>query len=469
MIKFGTDGWRGLIARDFTFANIRLAALATAKYIKKTRKKPKVVIGYDTRFLSKMFADETAAVLAWQGVIVNITDNISSTPQVSYHTKQKRCDLGIVITASHNPAEYNGFKVKARFGGPATPEQIALIEKELKVVLNHPPKFTMKPIDTYINLKKIRFFDAQESYLRNIKKKIDVNVINKADFKILYDPMFGAGINTMKKLLPKVEEIHDYYNPSFGNIDHPEPIKECLGEAIAIMKKGNYDVCLATDGDADRLGVIDKKGNYVDPHRVFMILLKYLYEHKKKRGAVAKTVSLTSMVSQYCEKHSIPLHETPVGFKHIAKLMNEEKILIGGEESGGLGTILHIPERDGIFNAMLLIEVMAKRNMSLKELSDELDEEFGIHRFLRRDVRVTEQMKKEILAACKKKPKKLGRFTVRKLDTKDGFKFYVDDGWLLIRASGTEPLLRFYAESNTIRKVNELIDEALKIHKKKKK
>ena len=466
MIKFGTDGWRGLIARDFTFDNIRLAALATAKYLKKISTKPKVLIGYDTRFLSREFAIETALVFAWQDIVVDISETFSSTPQVSYQTKQKRCDLGIVITASHNPAVYNGFKVKAKFGGPATPEQIEQIEKELKKIMKRVPKFNLKPLDTYLKLKKIRFFDAQESYLRTIKKKIDIAAINKAGFKILYDPMYGAGINTMKKLLPNVDEIHDIYNPSFGNIDHPEPISTVLVEAKNIMKKGNYDICLATDGDADRLGVIDNKGNFIDPHRVFMILLKYLYEYKRKRGAVAKTVSLTSMVNQYCEKHDIQLYETPVGFKNIAKLMNEEKILIGGEESGGLGTILHIPERDGIFNGMLLLEAMTVRKMSIKELSDELDEEFGIHRFLRRDVRVTEQMKKEILAACKRKPKKLGRYKVKKIDTKDGYKFFVDDGWLLIRASGTEPLLRFYAEANSIRKVNELIDEGLRINKK---
>ncbi len=466
MIKFGTDGWRGLIARDFTFDNIRLVALATAKFVKKASKKPKVVIGYDTRFLSRQFAEEAAMILAWQGVTVNLTETISSTPQVSYHTKQKRCDFGIVITASHNPAEYNGFKVKANFGGPATPEHIAQIEKELKKIFARPPKFTHKSLDVYLNLKKIRYFDAQESYLRNIKKKIDINAINKAGIKVLYDPMFGAGINTIKKLLPKADEIHSIHNPGFGDIDHPEPIKECLTEAIRIMKKGEYDICLATDGDADRLGVIDAKGNFINPHRVFMILLKYIYEYKKKRGAVAKTVSLTSMVNQFCKKHDIKLYETPVGFKHIAKLMNQEKIIIGGEESGGLGTIMHIPERDGIFNGMLLLEIMAVRKMSIKELSDELDEEFGLHRFLRRDVRVTEQAKKQILNACKRKPKKIGRFNVKKIETKDGFKFFVDGGWLLIRASGTEPLLRFYAEANSIRKVNELIDEALKIHKK---
>jgi phosphomannomutase len=466
MITFGTDGWRGLIARDFTFENIRLVALATARYIKKINiKDPSVVIGYDTRFLSKEFAQEVAMVLAWQDIIVHLTETFSSTPQVSYHTKQKSADLGVVITASHNPGIYNGFKLKATFGGPATPEQVSQVELELKKICSKPPQFKLKTMNEYINLKKIRTFDAKESYLRYIKKKINILTVRESNFKVLFEPMYGAGINTIKDLLPKADEIHQIYNPSFGSIDHPEPIQECLGEAISIMKTGKYDICLATDGDADRLGVIDNEGNFIDPHRVFMIILKYLYEKKRKRGAVAKTVSLTSMVNDFCEKNNIKLFETKVGFKYIAQLMTEEKILIGGEESGGLGTILHIPERDGIFNGMLLLEIMSERKLTIKELSDELDKEFGIHRFQRRDARVTELQKKDILAACQKTPKKIGRYDVISVDTKDGFKFFVQGGWVLIRPSGTEPLIRFYSEADSFAKVNDLLDEAIKLKK----
>lgn len=465
MITFGTDGWRGVIARDFTYENLQLVALATARYLKNNSTKPFVVIGYDTRFMSKEFAHEVAQVLAWQDVEVYLADDISSTPQVSFHTKQKGANLGIVITASHNPAIYNGFKLKAVFGGPATPEMVAEVENELKKIFPKPPSIKMKTIDQYIKLKRIRYFSSGDSFLRYIKRKININAIHSAGFKVLFDAMHGAGINTIKKLIPDAEEVHGDYNPGFGNIDHPEPIAECLGESIAIMKKGNYDICIATDGDADRLGVIDHAGNFVDPHRVFMILLKYLYEKKRKRGAVAKTVSLTSMVNKYCESHNIKLHETPVGFKYIAKLMSEEKIIIGGEESGGLGTILHIPERDGIFNGMLLLEVMAVRGKSLADLSDELDEEFGVHRFQRRDVRVTEEEKLTIISACKNSPRKLGKFEIIKNDTKDGYKFFVENGWVLIRFSGTEPLVRFYSEADSLSKVNELLDEAIKMAK----
>lgn len=466
MIKFGTDGWRGLIARDFTFENVQKVALATARLIIKSNPNSKnysAVIGYDTRFLSKQFAIETACVLAWQGITVYLTDDISSTPQVSYHTKQKNVDLGIVITASHNPPLYNGYKIKANFGGPAKPEDIAKLELELKKIWNKPPLMKFRTLEEYTKLKLIRLFSSADSYLRLLKRKIDLEAINKSKFKILYDPMYGAGINTMKHLLPNAHEIHGTYNPSFGEIDHPEPIGECLGILMSKVVEGKYDIGIATDGDADRLGLIDHEGTFVDSHRIFMIMLKYLYEHKKKRGAVAKTVSLTTMVNMYCEKNNIKLHETPVGFKHIAKLMNEEKILIGGEESGGLSSILHIPERDGLFNALLVLEIMAKRKMSLKALCDELDQEFGIHRFSRRDVYVSEEVKSAILNAANKKPKKLGRFEVLNIQDTDGYKFFVDGGWLLIRASGTEPLIRFYAEANTVTKVNQLLDAGLKL------
>lgn len=465
MIKFGTDGWRGLIARDFTFENVQKVALATARYLKNKfgEDNLSVVIGYDTRFLSQQFAEETALVLAWQGIKVQITDGVSSTPQVSYHTKQKNASLGVVITASHNPAIYNGYKVKANFGGPAKPEDIAELEVELKKLWNKPPQFKMKTLGEYKKLGLIKHFDAKESFLRYIKKKIDIQAIHDAGFKILYDPMHGAGINTLKLLLPNADEIHGEYNPSFGEVDHPEPIAECLGTLSQKVIEGKYDIGLATDGDADRLGLMDHEGNFVDSHKIFMIMLKYLYEIKKKRGAVAKTVSLTTMVNLFCEKHKIKLYETPVGFKHIAKLMVEEKILIGGEESGGLSSIVHIPERDGLFNSLLILEIMSVRKKSLKELCIELDEEFGPHRFNRRDVVVTEELKNQILKAASSNPTKLGKYNVISNNFTDGFKFFVDNGWLLIRASGTEPLIRFYAEADSISKVQELLDAGMKL------
>ena len=463
-IVFGTDGWRGVIARDFTFDNLNLVAHATSRYIIKLKAKgAAVVVGYDTRFLSKEFAAETSRVLASYGITVHLSDTFSSTPQVSFHTKQKGAQLGIVITASHNPAIYNGFKVKASFGGPATPEQIAQIEDELAALKGKAPKATVLSYDDYVTNRLIRPLDAKESYIRYLRKKIDLDLIIRSGVKLVYDPMYGAGIDFLHRILPGTHIIHGEFNPSFGDIDHPEPIAECLRPLMEVVKRKKYDVGLATDGDADRIGAVDNTGAYVDPHRIFMLLLKYLYEDKKRRGAVVKTVSLTSMVNQYCEKKDIKLYETAVGFKHVAKLMSEEKIVIGGEESGGLGTSLHIPERDGVFNGLLLLEMMATKKKTLNEMCAELDEEFGPHRYRRQDVRVTESQKKTIMAAAAKKPLKIGRYSVLNIQTQDGFKFNVEGGWLLIRASGTEPLIRFYAEAESISKVNELLEEGLKL------
>jgi phosphomannomutase len=298
--------------------------------------------------------------------------------------------------------------------------------------------------------------------MRHLRKKIDCDAINASGLRILFDPMHGAGIGILPSVLTNVKSMHDEYNPSFGEVDHPEPIAECLEPAMTKMKGGKFDICIATDGDADRVGAIDNKGNFVDSHRIFMLLLKYLAEDKKRKGAVVKTVSLTSMVNAYCAKHNIELYETPVGFKYTAKLMTEINVIIGGEESGGLGTSLHIPERDGVFNGLLLLEMMAKRGKSLADLVKELDAEFGPHRYRRRDVHMSEQQKRQILAACAKGPKKLGKYNVSSILTKDGYKFFVEDGaWLLVRASGTEPLVRFYSEASSLNIVNELLDAGL--------
>lgn len=469
MIKFGTDGWRGEIARDFTFENVQYVALATAAHLKKKypKDKLKVVIGYDTRFLSAEFAAETARVLAANGVEVFLADAIASTPQISFHTKLKNAQLGVVITASHNPPKYNGFKIKGSFGGPAIPEEVEQLEAELHKLLKTKPVIKIDTLDSYIQAKRIHLFDTKPDYIKHLKDTIDFENIEAKNYKILYEPMYGAGINTIQDILPGATEIHGEYNPSFGDIDHPEPIDKMIGEAMSMMKEGDFDFGFATDGDADRVGAIDEEGNFVNSHQIFMILLKYLYEYKHERGSVGKTVSLSSMVDKYCNAKGIELFQTPVGFKHIAKLMidPDKKIIIGGEESGGLGTSLHIPERDGMFNALLLLETMAIRNMSLKKLCDELDREFGTHRFDRRDVRVTPENKEEILSAAASKPKTLANLKVIDVDTTDGYKFFVEGGaWLLIRASGTEPLVRFYAEAQSMEKVNELLDagQALK-------
>jgi phosphomannomutase len=462
-IVFGTDGWRGVIADDFTFANVALVSRAAAEYFKEEpNAKNGVVIGYDARFMSDRFARTVARVFAAHEIPVLLSNGISSTPQVSLAAKQKNLAGGVIITASHNPAVYNGFKLKACFGGPATPEDVQKVQDRVtELERNNEGPGALPDYDELVRTEKIVLFDAKQEYIDYVKSKIDLAAIAGAGFRVLYDPMYGSGIQTMEHLLPNVEQIHNEFNPSFGELDHPEPLGEYLGVLMAGVKSGGYSVGVATDGDADRLGMVDEDGHFVDSHRVFVLLMQYLFEDRRIRGSVAKTISLTTMIDDYCKQNDIHMFETAVGFKHIAKLMTTDNIVIGGEESGGLGTSLHIPERDGIFNGLLLLEMMAKRGKTLGELSRGLDDQFGMHRYRRVDKLMSVEEKDRILATAKGGLKKLGEYDVVSSSTLDGFKFFVDGGWLLIRASGTEPLLRYYAEANTVAKVEALLDAGL--------
>lgn len=463
-ILFGTDGWRAVIADEFTFTNVELVARAAAQFYKKHRNAGNgIVIGYDARFLSNRFAETVARVFAAEGMTVWLTNGISSTPQVSLAARQKKLAGGVIITASHNPAEYNGFKLKADYGGPSGPEDIAKVQANVTKLEQNPParKKALPALADLLRTKQVKLFDAKKLYLDYVRKKIDLDMIADAGFRVLYDPMHGSGIHTLDSILPNVDQLHNSFNPGFGDLDHPEPLGEYLPGLLEGMRSGNYTFGMATDGDADRLGTVDEHGNFINSHRIFVLLMKYLYEDRGLKGAVAKTISLTTMINQYCERNSIKMYETAVGFKYIAKLMTTEKIVIGGEESGGLGTALHIPERDGIFNGLLVMEMMARRGKTLGQLSQELDEEFGPHRYDRRDVLMTVEQKDRILASAKVGIQKLGKYRVIDTSTLDGYKFFVDNGWLLIRASGTEPLLRYYAEADTDEKVAELLKAGL--------
>jgi len=463
-ILFGTDGWRAIIADDFTFANVELVARAAAQFYRKHPNAERgIVVGYDARFLSDRFAATVARVFAAGGMTVWLTDGISSTPQVSLTARQKKLAGGVIITASHNPAEYNGFKLKADYGGPSAPEDIAKVQASVTKLEQNPPKRrkTLPPLAELITSRRVRLFNAKKLYLDYVRRKIDLDMIAGAGFRVLYDPMHGSGIHTLDSILPNVDQLHNSFNPGFGDLDHPEPLGEYLPGLLEGMRTGDYTFGMATDGDADRLGAVDEHGNFINSHRIFVLLMKYLYEDRGLKGAVAKTISLTTMINRYCERNGIRMYETPVGFKYIAKLMTSEKIVIGGEESGGLGTALHIPERDGIFNGLLVMEMMARRGKTLGELSRELDDEFGPHRYDRRDVLMTVEQKDRILARARAGVSRLGRHPVIDTSTLDGYKFFVDGGWLLIRASGTEPLLRYYAEADSDEKVAALLKAGL--------
>jgi phosphomannomutase len=461
VIKFGTDGWRAVIADDYTFANLEKVALATAQYYRRHKKiRNGLVIGYDARFMSREFAEKSAEVIANAGITVKLADSIVTTPMISLLTKLENAAGGVVITASHNPAKWNGFKIKGDFGGPAHPEMITKVEKELARVMKKkripPGKFTF---DQLVAKKKIVPISMRQRYLDDLATKIDIGRIKTAGTRILYDVMYGAGQSALHSLLPDVTLMHETFNPSFAGVN-PEPLAHNLGEMIERMKEGKYDLGMATDGDADRIGAVDELGNFVDSHRVFSLLLKYLVEQKGMTGEVVKSLSVTQMVNQQCAKYNLTLHETAVGFKHICRLMTERDVLIGGEESGGLGVKGHLPERDGIFLGLMLAELMAVRGKPLSALVQELMDEFGQHEFQRIDLHVTEREKSAIMKRFQRGVKALAGYAVTGRNDTDGHKLFVENGWVLVRASGTEPLIRFYAEAESRDKVNALLAAA---------
>jgi len=460
-IKFGTDGWRGVIADDYTVANLGKVALATARFFARHRKRKNgIVIGYDARFMSREFAEVSAAVMANAGIAVKLADSIVSTPMVSLLTLKENAAGGIVITASHNPARYKGFKIKGDFGGPAHPEMIARVEKELARVMklkNLPrAKHTMGEL---LARGKITPIAMKQRYLDDLAAKIDLDLIRRSGIRILYDVMYGAGQGVLDEVLPGVRQIHEIFNPSFGGTN-PEPLAQNLAQLMHGVKADRYDIGIATDGDADRIGAVDEQGNFVDSHRIFSLLLKYLVEEKKMTGEVVKSLSVTQMVDAQCAKYGLKLVETPVGFKYICSYMTSHDVLIGGEESGGLAVKGHLPERDGIFLGLMLCEMMAVRRRPLGALVRELMDEFGVHEFRRVDMHLSEQEKNSVMTRFRKPVREIGGYAVTGRNDTDGHKFFVDGGWVLVRASGTEPLIRVYAEGRSTAMVDALLEGA---------
>jgi phosphomannomutase len=457
-IKFGTDGWRAVIADDFTFANLERVALATARYFRGHKKiRNGVVIGYDARFMSREFAEKVAETMANAGILVKLADSLVSTPMISLLTKLENAAGGIVITASHNPAKWNGFKIKGDFGGPAHPEMIAKVERELTKVLTlkriPAGKHTLGELQAK---KKIVPISMRQRYLDDLALKIDLAKIRSSGVRILYDAMHGAGQGVLPLVVSGVTQMRSEYNPSFGGAN-PEPLAQNLQELMRRVREERFDIGIATDGDADRIGAVDEQGNFVDSHRIFALLLKYLVEQKGLRGEVVKTLSVTTMIDTQCARYGLTMHETPVGFKYVCRLMTERDILIGGEESGGLGVKIHIPERDGIFLGLLLCEVMAVRGKSLGALVQELIDELGPHEFRRVDLHVTEKEKTALMKRFAGTMREIGGHPVTGRKDVDGHKLFVDGGWLLMRASGTEPLIRIYAEADSLAKVDALL------------
>jgi phosphomannomutase len=461
-IKFGTDGWRGVIARDFTFDNLSQVAQATMDYLNREGlgSKP-LVIGYDRRFLSRDFARRVAEVAAGNGIQVHLTDGYAPTPAVSWAVHELGAGAGVMITASHNPQEYNGFKVKEAYGGSARPTTTKILEEIVAYNVANGRRVVECPFDEAERKGLIRLFDPCESYFHQINRYVDLNLIAKAGIAAVVDPMYGAGCGFIPRLLNGVDEIHNSENPSFGGIP-PEPIGDNLLELAGLVKSGKYQVGLALDGDADRIGAVDENGEFFSSHCIFTVILRHLIEHKKLRGGVVKTVSTTRMIDLLAEKFGLPLFETPIGFKHICELMLEKDILMGGEESGGLGVKGHIPERDGILMGLLLLEAMAVSGKGLRQLLNETMDEIGHFYYRRIDHRIEDSAKEELISRMKLQPPlEIAGRMVSGTNFSDGFKFLFENGdWLLIRPSGTEPVLRLYSEAASTDQVDRLLRSA---------
>ena len=462
-IKFGTDGWRGLIARDFTFDNLSLVAQATMDYLNREGLGAKgLVIGYDRRFLSRDFACRVAEVAAGNSIRVRLTEEYAPTPAVSWAVSESGAGAGIMITASHNPPEYNGFKIKEGFGGSALPATTKILEEIVAFNIGSNRRVVAVPYEEALGKGLIELFDPREGYFHQISRYVDLNLITTAGIAAVVDPMYGAGCGYIPQLLPSVSEIHNSENPSFGG-QAPEPIAQNLQELSALLKSGKYKVGLALDGDADRIGAVDENGDFFSSHCIFTVILQHLIKHKKLTGAVVKTVSTTRMVDLLAGKYGLELFETPIGFKHICELMLERDILMGGEESGGLGVKGHIPERDGILLGLLLLEAVAVSGKGLRQLLDETMDEIGHFHYRRIDRRIENAAKEQLIAKLRSQaPTEIDGRQVTGTNFSDGFKFIFDNGdWLLIRPSGTEPVLRLYSEAGSLDQVERFLRSAI--------
>jgi phosphomannomutase len=466
-IKFGTDGWRGRIAEDYTFSSVRRCAHGFAQYLLETEgANNKVVVGYDQRFGSENFAAAAAEVLAAHGFQVLLTDGASPTPTISYATVHNEAIGAINITASHNPSSDNGFKVRDRHGGAVDPQGLKQIESEIPTSEDGIPRI---PIEEAVEQKKVTYFDPSPAYTEQIEKLIDLDPIRKAGLTVMVDSMWGNGKGWFTKLLgggkTKVIEIHNQRNPIFPEMKRPEPIPPNVDVGLAATKEHHADVLLVTDGDADRVGMGDENGEFVDQLRVYGLLALHMLEVLGKRGPIVKTLSTTSMLNKLGKIYDVPVYETGVGFKYVAPKMLEVDALIGGEESGGYAFQGHVPERDGILAGLYLLDMMVRLGRKPTELIDLLFEKVGAHFYDRIDTRLPEDERESIKARVQQaSPEEIAGFKVVGINTLDGYKYNLEDGgWLLIRFSGTEPIIRVYCETTQAERVKPILQEGLRI------
>lgn len=467
-IRFGTDGWRAVVADDFTYANVRAVSQGVAWYLDGDPRP--VVVGHDTRFCGELFAREVARVLAANGHRVLLLDGPAPTPTASWTVVSRGAAGGVVVTASHNPPEFNGLKYKPDFGGSAPPEVVTELERLTARALKEGAR--AMPIEAAIDAGLVELVDPFPSYVDQIGRMVDLPRLRDAGLRILHEPMYGAGAGVLRRLLDggttRVDELHAERNPGFGGM-HPEPIAQYMPEAMQRMAAGGYDLCIANDGDADRVGIVDERGQFVNQHQVMALLCLYLLERRGLRGAVVRSLTSTSMVDRLGEIFDVPVYEMPVGFKYIGPKMMETDALLGGEESGGFGFRGHLPERDGILAGLFVASMIVEYGTPLSALLGHLEELVGPHAYARHDIALPREgyaeRREEIYRRLREDPPRelAGRPVVRVRDD-DGFKYFLDDGsWALLRMSGTEPLIRVYSEAPTAARVEALL-AALEAH-----
>jgi phosphomannomutase len=455
-IKFGTDGWRAIIAQEYTTENVARVAYATAKWIKNTSENHSAVVGYDCRFAGKLFTETTISVLINEGIKVYTSEGFVSTPMVSLSTLKHKAFAGIVITASHNPPSYNGFKIKAHYGGPAIQDEIDAVE----ILIPEVHDVKILPMEELKKSHLVEIIDMEQEYIDHVEANFDLDAIKNSGIKFGYDAMYGAGQNVIRRILPDAFLMHAEYNPSFMG-QAPEPIARNLKPFAEHIRSSNISCGLATDGDADRIGLFDENGDFVDSHHIILLLIRYLVEMKGVKGNVYTSFSCTSKIKNLCDHYGLQNTVTKIGFKYICKEMIENDALLGGEESGGIAVSTHIPERDGIWMGLILWEYMAKTGKSLNELIQEVYKITGSFAMDRYDLHVPEEQKLTIIKKCKSQEyAQFGSYEVTGHENIDGFKFLLnDDNWVMIRPSGTEPILRVYAQAPDATEVIKILDD----------
>lgn len=457
-IRFGTDGWRAIIAKEFTVENVARLTYGLAKWVKEQDLPDRVVIGYDCRFGGELFCRAAATVLLSEGIEVHFGDRIVTTPMLAIAARDLNCAAGLMMTASHNPPSYNGYKLKSHHGGPMGGEPLTIIEQYTPEGL--PTDWEIEAIEEHELYHSV---DIETPYVRAIESAFDLDAMRKDSGKIAYDAMYGSGQFVMKRLFPDCAHFRAEHNPTFYGLS-PEPIARNLSEFSSFLQsKENLEFGLVTDGDADRIGLMDGEGEFIDSHHIILLLVHYLVKYKKMNGKVVTAFSTVNKVADLCKHYELPLEIVKIGFKYASKVMVKEPVMLAGEESGGIAVETHIPERDGIWMGLMLMEFMAVTGKDIRALIQEVYDIVGEFVFVRNDLRISQDKKDEVVQRCKDgKITSISSRSILRVDDLDGWKFILNEAsWVMIRPSGTEPVLRVYVEAPSHAEADDIMKDVL--------